>query len=121
MTEDNVVMFPKAKKDSPLHTREEVEAKVLAARKDHVEYVIDETLSFVFSRCYEEGFNLNNDDCFKSTGMLVEAMRAALYKSVGISHPLHMVAEEIFSSDEEAIEQTENIMAKSLDGDDSED
>lgn len=118
---DNVVMFPKAKKDTPLHTREEVEAKVVAARKDHVEYVIDETLSFVFSRCYEEGFNLNNDDCFKTTGMLVEAMRAALYRTVNIDHPLHKVAEELFVSDEDAIEQTENIMAKSLDGEDLED
>lgn len=118
---DNVVMFPKAKRDSPLHTREEVEAKVIAARKDHVEFVIDETLSFVFSRCYEEGFNLNNDDCFKSTGMLVETMRAALYNTVGLYHPLHKVADELFASDEEALEQTENIMAKSLDGEDSED
>lgn len=112
---DNVVMFPKAKRDSPLNTREEVEAKVVEGRKEHVEYIIDETLSFVFSRCYEEGFNLNNDDCFKTTGMLVESMRAALFKSVGIIHPLHIVAEELFVSDEDAIEQTENIMIKSLD------
>jgi hypothetical protein len=118
---DNVVMFPKAKKDTPLHTREEVEAKVSAARKEHVEYIIDETLSFVFSRCYEEGFNMNNDNCFKTTGMLVESMRAALYNTVGLHHPLHSIAEELFSSDEEALEQTENIIAKSLDEEDSED
>jgi hypothetical protein len=118
---DNVVMFPRAKRDSPLHTREEVQAKVMEARLQHIEYVIDETLSFVFSRCYEEGFNLNNDDCLKSTGMLVEAMRAALCNSVGISHPLLKVAEELFETDEDAIEQTENIMSKSLDSEDPED
>lgn len=112
---DNVVLFPKAKKDTPMHTMEEVEAKVIAARKEHIEYVIDETLSFVFGRCYEEGFNLNNDDCLKTTGMLVEAMRAALYKTVRLDHPLQRVAEELFVSDEDAIEQTENIMSKSLD------
>lgn len=118
---DNVVMFPKAKRDSPLNTREEVEAKVNEGRREHIEYIIDETLSFVFSRCYEEGFNLNNDDCFKTTGMLVETMRAALLKSVGISHPLHLIAEEFFVTDEDAIEQTENIMVKSLDEEYSED
>lgn len=118
---DNVVMFPKAKRDSPLNTREEVEAKVTEGRREHIEYIIDETLSFVFSRCYEEGFNLNDDDCFKTTGMLVEAMRAALLKSVGISHPLHSLAEELFVSDEDAIEQTQNIMSKSLDEDLQED
>jgi hypothetical protein len=118
---DNVVMFPKAKKDSPLNTREEVEAKVIEGRKEHIEYIIDETLSFVFLRCHEEGFNLNTDDCLKTTGMLVETMRAALLKSVGISHPLHLVAEELFFSDEDAIEETENTMIKHLDGEYSED
>ena len=53
--------------------------------------------------------------------MLVETMRAALYNTVGLYHPLHKVADELFASDEEALEQTENIMAKSLDGEDSED
>jgi hypothetical protein len=118
---DNVVMFPKAKRNIPLNTREEVEAKVMEARKEHIEYVIDETLSFVFSRCYEEGFNLNNDNCFKTTGMLVETMRAALFRSVNMSHPLHTVAEELFVNDEDALEQTENIMAKSLDSENEED
>jgi hypothetical protein len=118
---DNIVMFPKAKRDSPLQTREEIEAKVSEARKEHIEYIIDETLSFVFSRCYEEGFNLNNDNCFKTTGMLVESMRAALFRSVNMSHPLHNVAEELFVSDEDALEQTENIMVKSLDSEDPED
>jgi len=117
---DNVVMFPRAKRDSPLNTREEVEAKVIKARKEHVEYVIDETLSFVFSRCYEEGFNLNTDDCFKTTGMLVESMRAALLKSVGIRHPLHEVAEELFLVDDDD-EENENIMSKSLESEDTED
>jgi hypothetical protein len=42
-------------------------------------------------------------------------VRAALLKSVGISHPLHLIAEEFFVTDEDAIEQTENIMVKSLD------
>jgi DUF1680 family protein len=114
-------MFPKAKRNIPLNTREEVEAKVMEARKEHIEYVIDETLSFVFSRCYEEGFNLNNDNCFKTTGMLVETMRAALFRSVNMSHPLHTVAEELFVNDEDALEQTENIMAKSLDSENEED
>ena len=118
---DNVVMFPKARRDIPLQTREEVQAKVTEARLQHIEYLIDETLSFVFSRCYEEGFNLNNEDCLKSTGMLVEAMRAALCNSVGINHPLLKIAEDMFETDEDAIEQTENIMVKSLDIEDAED
>lgn len=116
---DNVVMFPRAKRDIPPQTRDEVEAKVIAARKDHIEYVIDETLSFVFGRCYEEGFDLNKENCFKSTGMLVEAMRAALYNSINMNHPLQKIAEELFVSDAEAIEQTENIMSKSLEEEDS--
>jgi hypothetical protein len=107
---DNVVVFPKAKKDTPPQSIEEVYSKAEATRKEHVEYVIDETLSFVFNRCYDEGFNLHQDHCVKSTAMVVEALRSALYNAVQIAHPLQNAAESMFHSEEEAMAQTENIL-----------
>jgi hypothetical protein len=47
-------------------------------------------------------------------------MRAALLKSVGIRHPLHEVAEELFLVDDDD-EENENIMSKSLESEDTED
>lgn len=106
----NVIMFPKGKKGSPPQTMEELLETVEEARREHVEFVIDETLSFVFSRCYEEGFDLNKDHCVKTTALVVESLRAAMYNTVGIEHPLFKVADTIFVSEEEAAAHTEKIL-----------
>ena len=92
----NVIAFPKAKKDSPPITMAELEAKVSETRREHIEFLLDETLSFVFSRCYDEGFDLGQEDCIKTTALVVESLRAGLLNTVGIQHPLHDVAEMMF-------------------------
>jgi flagellar biosynthesis/type III secretory pathway protein FliH len=92
----NVVIFPKQKKDAPPTTIEEIYENVAEARKEHIEILLDDVLAFAFQRCYEEGFNLGNDDCLKSTALLVESFRAGLYNTVGIPHPLHTAAETMF-------------------------
>lgn len=92
----NVVIFPKQKKDAPPITMEEIYENVAEARREHIEFLLDDVLAFAFQRCYEEGFNLGNDDCLKSTALLVESFRAGLYNTVGIPHPLHTTAETIF-------------------------
>lgn len=111
----NVIMFPKGKKDSPPQSMEELLSTVETARKEHAEFIIDETLSFVFSRCYEEGFDLNKDHCVKTTALVVESLRAAMYNTVGIEHPLFKVADSLFVSDEEAAAQVENIITEDPD------
>ena len=72
---DNVVIFPKAKRGTPPQTMEELLETVETTRKEHAEFLMDDILSFVFSRCYEEGFDLNQDHCLKSTALLVESFR----------------------------------------------
>lgn len=96
----NVIAFPKAKRDTPPQSMEELLENVESTRKEHIEYLMDETLSFLFQRVYEEGFDLGADECFKTTACLVEATRAALYKTAGIHHPLHDFAENSFHFEE---------------------
>lgn len=98
---NNVIAFPRAKKNTPPQTMEELIGAVEETRKEHIEFVIDEALSFVFSRCYDEGFDLGKQDNAKTSAMLVEALRAALYDTCGISHPFHMIAESLFVEQEE--------------------
>ena len=93
----NVIAFPRQKRDSPPQTMEELLETVETTRKEHVEYIMDEALSFVFGRVYDEGFDLGSEDCLKTTSMLVEAFRSAMYKSVGIDHPFHDIAESVFN------------------------
>lgn len=95
----NIIAFPRGKKDSPPITMEELNAKVSETRREHIEYLLDETLSFVFSRCYDEGFDLGQEECVKSTALIVEALRAGLLNTVGIEHPLHDVADMMFVED----------------------
>ncbi len=95
----NVVIFPKQKRDTPPQTIEELYENVEGTRKEHIEFLLDDVLAFVFQRCYDEGFDLGQDECMKSTALLVESFRAGLYNTVGIQHPLQHVADSVFVED----------------------
>jgi hypothetical protein len=93
----NVIAFPKAKRDSPPQSMEELLENVEFTRKEHIEYVMDEVLSFAFSRVYDEGFDLGQEDCLKTTALLVESFRSALYNTCGLHHPFHEMANDVFN------------------------
>lgn len=107
---NNVIVFPKAKKGAPANSIDEILENVEMARREQIEMLIDDTLSFVFSRCYQEGFDLTEDRCVKTTALVVESLRAALYKTCNINHSLHDVANQLFVNEAEAQAQTERIM-----------
>lgn len=107
---NNVIVFPKAKKGAPANSIDEILENVEMARREQIEMLIDDTLSFVFSRCYAEGFDLTEDRCVKTTALVVESLRAALYNTCNIKHSLHDVANQLFVNEAEAQAQTERIM-----------
>jgi hypothetical protein len=98
----NVIQFPRLKRNSPPQTLEELNKNIEETRKEHIEYIIDESMSFAFQKAFDEGFDLGQDECFKTTAMLIETYRAALCRTVGIYHPLHDFADTAFTiADEE--------------------
>ena len=101
MTISNVIAFPKTKLNCPPTNMVQLLESVEATRKEHIEYVIDDVLSMVFSRTFDEGFNLGGDECMKSTAMLVETLRSALYHTIDIHHPFQEVAETLFNDEDE--------------------
>lgn len=103
----NVIAFPRQKRDSPPQTMEELLETVETTRKEHIEYIMDEALAFVFGRVYDEGFDLGDEDCLKTTALLVESFRSAMYKSVGINHPFHAMADSVFNIVDEIDEDVE--------------
>ncbi len=107
---NNVILFPRTKKGAPANSIDEILENVEQARREQVELLIDDTLSFVFSRCYAEGFDLTDDRCIKTTALVVESLRASLYKTSGLPHTLHSVADQMFVNEEEAVAQTERIL-----------
>jgi hypothetical protein len=96
----NIISFPKAKKNSPPQSFEEMIESVEVVRKEHIEFIVDEAMSYLFARVYEEGFNLTSDKCTKSTALAVEAFRAALYNAANLEHPMHELAETMFCMDD---------------------
>lgn len=107
---NNVIVFPKAKKGAPANSIDEILENVEMARREQIELLIDDTLSFVFSRCYAEGFDLTEERCVKTTALVVESLRAALYNTCNIKHSLHDVADQLFANKEEAQAQTERLL-----------
>jgi len=100
----NVIRFPKEKKNSPPQTMEELLVGVEETRKEQVEYLLDEILSNSFRILYEEGFDMSKDDCVNSTAFLIEAFKAAIYRSVGFEHTLQEIADQVMNVvDEEDI------------------
>jgi hypothetical protein len=112
----NVVIFPRSKQAAPANSIDEIIENMEVVRKEQVEMIIDETLSYVFNRSYQEGYDLSSDHCVKPTAMVVESLRAALYKTVGMSHPLHDAAEKLFADDQEAAIQVEKMLSNGNDG-----
>ena len=109
----NVIMFPKNKKGSPPQSMEELLENVETTRKEHAEFIVDDIMQFAFGREYEEGFDLADEKNVKSTALLVESLRAALYNSVGIEHPFHALAESVFIHESEAA----SIVAQTMEED----
>lgn len=94
---NNVILFPKEKKNSPPQTMEELLGNVEETRKEQVEYLLDEILSNSFRILYEEGFDLGKDECVNSTAFLIEAFKSAIYRSVGIEHTLQEIADQVMN------------------------
>jgi hypothetical protein len=98
---DNVVVFPRANRDIPPQSIEEIHEKRKAVKKEHIEVVLDDVMSNIFYQMHEEGFDLADEDCIKTTAMLIETMRAAMYKAVDFNHPLHDLANSMFKYESE--------------------
>lgn len=119
MTEDNnIVPSPKAKQPTPEEAekksnvlpfpvqprsrfpdlKDEAEAKQRAAKIHfmHCEEAISVLTPYVMDRVLNAGFMINTPDYLKNIALIIESMRAIMYKYHGFGHPLHQVAENAF-------------------------
>jgi hypothetical protein len=95
--ESNVVLFPKSKRLHPPQSMDEVIESVIATRKEHVEIFLENVLPFVFSNATDYGFDLSKEECAKPAALFIEALKAALYGTCDIDHPLQDFANNSFS------------------------
>ena len=80
--EDRVVRTQKPK------TTKANKKLVADQQKLHINRLIEENASLLATRLVMSGINIGTDDFERNYAFTVECLRSALYKSVGLRHPL---------------------------------
>ena len=94
-------MFPKGYKDFPPQSQDEVTDKIILARIEHINYLVEEEIMpIVLGRVYQDGYHLGKEECQNATILLVEAFKNAMYKSVGMIHPLSEISDNMLFTDD---------------------
>lgn len=102
---DNVVLFPKARNGGSLQSLEEIIEHISDNRKEHISFLVDDIAEYVFQRAEMEGFHVMDEDYIKPTMLFVESLRAMLYKTARLEHPLHKITEDVITISNEETEE----------------
>lgn len=90
---------------------DEVYEKIDQARKEHIDYLVDEIMPIIFNRVYQDGYNLGTEECNNSTILFIEAFKSAMNKSVGGYHPLQEISDNMqFSDDVDGIAVKDELL-----------
>jgi hypothetical protein len=98
---DNVIPFPR-KRQSPLgemapQSMEEVEDTVDVVRQAHIQQTLEQVIPMMFDNLALAGFQPIDEMVFLKDGaLIVEAARSFLNKVYGMSHPLQIIADNLF-------------------------
>jgi hypothetical protein len=98
---DNVIPFPR-KRQSPLgemapQSMEEVEETVDVVRQAHIQQALEQIIPMMFDNLALAGFQPADEMAFLKDGaLIVEAARSFLNKIYGMSHPLQIIADNLF-------------------------
>lgn len=71
----------------------------------HADYILDDIGSYIFSRCYEEGFDLGFEDNEKCVMLMMECIRSCILNAAGVPHALQDLANDIVDRVEEGEEE----------------
>lgn len=102
---NNIIAFPKQKRNSPPQTMEELIESVEFVRKSHIDSLMDEIMSFYVYRAHEEGFIISNETCEKPNALAFDSLKASLYRSCNFDHSLHELADSIYGDKEKEDEE----------------
>ena len=109
---DNVVLFPKSKRETPPQSIEEIIDGVQKMREMRVEEILYSMTSLVLSQLIDSGVNIEDTECNKSIALLFESIKALIYKSFSLPHPLHEFSNQAFlikEWDEEGLQYVYDI------------
>lgn len=93
---DNVILFPGVKRDTPPQSVEEIVDKVVQARREHVEGVINDLLPDLIHMFGSYGLDINSDDYIKDVAMVMESIKAMVSRQYRLEHPFHKMVDNVF-------------------------
>lgn len=96
---DNVVIFPK--QAAQLQSLDQIIGAVEENRKEHVNYLMEDISNFIYGMAMDAGFDIDQDDLFKDSVLVTEAIQSLLLKAAGIYHPLQDITKELISFERE--------------------
>lgn len=96
----NVVVFPREKIDgAPPQSLDEVINRVENIKKQVADVIAEEVVGNMFKNLHNYKIVVKEKDSpkfMKDVSMIVEGIRAGVYRSLGFQHPLHGLSEKIF-------------------------
>ena len=93
---DNVILFPKFKKDSPPQTIEEITDKVNQTRKDAIDGVMVDLVPDFIHVFGSYGIDVTSNEYIKDVAMVMESVKAMITRQYGLDHPFHKMVDTIF-------------------------
>lgn len=107
MSGNNVIMFPKMKReDSQPQTAEEMMEKISKIRENYAEEILVGVAPILLDILAANGVDVNSPNQQTLNAMMIECVRAKFYKSLKMEHPFHEVADKFFKFYEDEVGTT---------------
>lgn len=112
--DNNVVEFPKLKKNSPPQSLEEMAEKAAEYKRNYSEDFCEMLHQYVFNEMARDGvdFEQREEELFPNVILVMEAISALHLRANGVHHPLQDFADEAFEetiTDEKKQEFVESL------------
>lgn len=105
----NVIQFPLRNRTNFTQDHlEEMREQALLNKIEFVHFLTDEMAEELFYKIGMLGFNFDDDDFSKDVALVIESLRSLILKSMGVTHGLQQVAEQLIDFtdiDEEDFEE----------------
>lgn len=112
-TSNNIIQFPGKNSRPPPLTLEQVEENLDLVRQIHIQETLELVMPKLFESLSMAGFAADDEsnEYLKHGAMIVESARSFLCKLSGLSHPLQLIAENMFEQvdDEGNLEVSDKV------------
>lgn len=104
-TETNILFFPENKivRGRPIN-KEQFNEEIIEHKIKYVDYILSKNMSSLFTKLGLEGINTETEQFYKDYSFTVETLRAALYRTMEMEHPIQDFVDENFQIQEETEE-----------------